>query len=115
MLRHSVLGSSRPAQPTHVMPPRASKPLYSCSWLHCASAVVLCALSLVWGIRGVAAADQAGFSKHCAGLAQDPLLGALWPDTPERNVEKRSAVLMAMVPRLSLRGTALVVLFHKSS
>ena len=107
MLRHSVLGSSRSAQPTHVMPPRASKPLYSCSWLHCASAVVLCVLSLVWGIRGVAAAEQAGFSKHCAGLAQDPLLGALWPDTPERNVEKRSAALMAMVPRLSLRGTAL--------
>ena len=75
MLRHSVLGSSRFAQPTHVMPPRASKPLYSCSWLHCASAVVLCVLSLVWGIRGVAAAEQAGFSKHCAGLAQDPLLG----------------------------------------
>ena len=107
MLRHSVLGSSRSAQPTHVMPPRASKPLYSCSWLHCTSAVVLCVLSLVWGIRGVAAAEQAGFSKHCAELAQDPLLGALWSDTPERNVEKRSAVLMAMVPRLSLRGTAL--------
>src|SRR5262245_49985246 len=107
MLRRSVLGSSRSAQHTHIVPLYGSKPLYHCSWLYCASTVVLCVLSLVWAMRGAAAADPAGFSKQCSGLAQDPLLGALWPDTPEHSVEKRSAVLMAMVPRLSLHGTAL--------
>ena len=96
-----------PRQTGEAMAVRSPKPLCDCSWLYCASTVMLCVLSLVWAMRGVVAADQAGFSKQCSGLAQDPLLSALWPDMPERGVEQRSAVLMAMVPRLSLHGTAL--------
>ena len=64
-------------------------------------------LSLAWTMQGVAVADPAGFAQHCSGFAQDPLLRALWLDTPEPGVETRSTDLTAMVPRLSLRGTAL--------
>ena len=107
MLRRSVLESSRSAQHTHVVPPHGRKPMSSCSWVYCAGAVVLCMLSLAWTMQGVAAADPAGFARHCSGFAQDPLLRALWPDTAEPAVETRPTVLTAMVPRLSLRGTAL--------
>ncbi len=30
-------------------------------------------LSLAWTMQGVAAADPAGFARHCSGFAQDPL------------------------------------------
>ena len=69
--------------------------------------MVLCVLSLTLTIQGVAAADPPGFARHCSGFTQDPLLGALWPDTSELGMATRSPVLAAMVPRLSLRGTAL--------
>jgi hypothetical protein len=107
MLRCSVLKSSRSAQHTHVVPPHGHKPMSSRSWVYCAGAVVLCMLSLTWTMQGVAVADPAGFAQHCSGFTQDPLLGALWPDTSEPGVETRSTDLTAMVPRLSLRGTAL--------
>ncbi len=68
---------------------------------------MLCVLSLAATVAGVAATDQAGFTQQCAGFAQDPLLGLLWPGTLEQAGEKRSTALTAMVPRLSLRGMAL--------
>gem|GEM_PF-2304198 len=107
MRRRSVLQSSRSAQPTHVVPPPGHTPMSNCSWVYCAGAVVLCMLSLAWTRQGMAAADPAGFAQHCSGFAQDPLLGPLWPDTSKPGVETRTTGLTAMVPRLSLRGTAL--------
>src|SRR5262249_34874586 len=107
MLRRSVLQSRRSAQHTHVVPPHNHKPMSNRSWVYCTGAVVLCMLSLAWTMQGVAVADPAGFAQHCSELAQDPLLKALWPDTPEPRVETRSTGLTAMVPFLSLRGTAL--------
>ena len=53
------------------------------------------------------ATEKAGFTTDCSGFAHAPLLRHLWPGTSERAIEQRSAVLAAMVPRLSLRGMAL--------
>lgn len=107
MLQRSVLESSLSTQHTSGVPQRGYKPTSKRSWPHRVGLVVLCVLSLASAIQGVAATDPAGFTQHCSGLAQDPLLGMLWPGTPEQGMEKRSAVLTAMVPRLFLRGTAL--------
>ena len=99
MLRRSVLESSLSAQHTSIVPQRGPKPTSNRSWPHRVGVVVLCVLSLAWTIQEVAATDPVGFTQHCSGLAQDPLLGALWPGTSEQGMEKRSAVLTAMVPR----------------
>jgi Trypsin-like peptidase domain len=108
MLRCSILGSSYSAQHTNVVPSRGQNPISNRSWSHWAGALVLGVLSLAWTIQGAAAADAAGFSQRCSGFAQDPLLVPLWPDTLEPEVEEKpSTALMAMVPRLSLHGTAL--------
>src|SRR5262249_28092484 len=90
-----------------VVPPYGHQLMANHSWSYYVSAMVLCMLSLAWTVQGVAAADLAGFARHCAGFAQDPLLGALWPDTSEPRVETRSTVLTSIVPRSFLRGTAL--------
>jgi hypothetical protein len=60
-------------------------------------------------MQEVAATDPAGFARQYSGLAQDPLLGALWPDMAEPGADAHATVLTAMVPRLSLRGMALAI------
>ncbi len=84
MLRRSVLESRLSAQHTSVMPQRGHNPTSNRSWPHRVGVVILGVLSLAWTIHGVAATDPAGFTQHCSGLAQDPLLGALWPGTLEQ-------------------------------
>jgi len=64
-------------------------------------------LHRAWAVAGYAAPELPGFAHTCSGFAQDPLLGSLWPGTPEQKGGRRSSVLAAMVPRLSLRGQAL--------
>jgi hypothetical protein len=49
----------------------------------------------------------AGFTQDCSGFAQDQLLGHLWPGSSLAGSETPAMGLAAMVPRLSLRGTAL--------
>src|SRR5438874_566318 len=107
MLQRSVLESSPSAPHTSVLPQGGRKPTPNRSWPQRLGAVVLCALGLAWTGHGVAATDQGGFTQQCAGFAQDPLLGTLWPGTLEQKSEKRSTALTAMVPRLSLHGMAL--------
>ena len=107
MLQRSVLESSPSAPHTRILPQGGRKPTSNRSWPQRLGAVVLCVLSLAGTVAGVAATDQAGFTQQCAGFAQDPLLGPLWPGTLEQAGEKRSTALTAMVPRLSLRGMAL--------
>jgi hypothetical protein len=107
MLQHSVLESSRSARHTTVAPPHGHQLMAKRFWPCWVGIMALCMLSLPWTTPRVAAADPAGFARHCSGLAQDPLLRALWPGTSESGVETRATVLTAMVPRLSLRGTAL--------
>jgi hypothetical protein len=52
-------------------------------------------------------AEQAGFTQDCSGFAQDQLLGHLWPGKAAAATETSPTTLAAMVPRLSLHGTAL--------
>jgi hypothetical protein len=70
---------------------------------------MLCMLSFTGSPQPATAAapEPAGFTQNCSGFAQDPLLGQLWPGAPESAAAQSSTVLTAMVPRLSLRGTAL--------
>lgn len=107
MLQRSVLESSPSTPHTTVLPQGGRKPTQNRFWPQRLRAVVLCALSLAWTVPGAAATDQIGFTQQCAGFAQDPLLGPLWPGTLEQAGEKRSTALSTMVPRLSLRGMAL--------
>lgn len=74
---------------------------------HILGAVVLLVLSLAWGVQGVIGEEQPGFTQDCSGFAQDPMLGALWRGMPLLEREKQFASPAAMVPRLSLQGTAL--------
>lgn len=67
--------------------------------------VVLLVLGLSWGAQGGEQRASAGFDQDCAGFAQDPLLRDLWRQ--DTDAEQGSAALAAMVPRLSLQGTAL--------
>ena len=107
MLQRRVPESSPSTPHTTVVPQGGHTPTPNRSWPQRFGAVVLCALSLAWAALGGAATDQAGFSQQCAGFAQDPLLGHLWPGTREQGGEKHSTTLTTMVPRLSLRGMAL--------
>ena len=70
-------------------------------------AALLCVLHLAWTAPGYAAPEPSGFAHNCSGFAQDPLFGPLWPGTSEPKGGRRSNVLAAMVPRLSLLGKAL--------
>ena len=70
-------------------------------------AALLCVLRLAWTAPGYAAPEPPGFAHNCSGFAQDPLFGPLWPGTSEQKEGRRSSVLAAMVPRLTLRGKAL--------
>src|SRR5215831_977284 len=107
MLQRRVLESSPSAPHTRVLPPGGRKPTPNRFWPQRLGAVLLCGLSLAWTAAGVAAPEQVGFTQQCSGFAQDPLLGPLWPGTLEQTGEKHSTALTTMVPRLSLRGTAL--------
>ena len=107
MLRRRAPESSTSAQHTNVLPQCGHKPTQNSSWLPRIGAVGLCLLSLAWTIQRTTATELAGFTQNCAGFAQDPLLGSLSPGTREQGAKPRVAALAAMVPRLSLRGTAL--------
>lgn len=50
---------------------------------------------------------SAGFTQDCSGFAQDPLLQSFWSGPAAPGVIQRSTALIAMVPRLSMRGMAL--------
>jgi hypothetical protein len=69
--------------------------------------MVLLGLNLPCTLPGLAEAEQVGFTQDCSGFTQDQLLGHLWPGRAAAVGETPPAVLAAMVPRLSLHGTAL--------
>lgn len=66
---------------------------------------MLLGLGLTGAAQGSEPIASPGFDQDCSGFAQDPLLSDLW--LRRSDVEKRSVSLAAMVPRLSLQGTAL--------
>lgn len=70
-------------------------------------AALWCLLSFPWSSRPVSAEEAPGFTQSCAGFAQDPLLGRLWPGVDAPGQAPPSALLAAIVPDLSLAGTAL--------
>lgn len=105
MLRRCLPGSKSPAQ--HPVPHPHRTPTLKRSWWPVIGAALLCALCLIWTTPGYAAAESSGFAHTCSGFAQDPLFGPLWPATSEQKGERHSSALAAMVPRLTLRGTAL--------
>ncbi len=107
MLRRCLPVSRPSAQHTCVLPQcdRIPRPQRSC-W-PVLGAALLCVLRLAWTAPGYAAPEPPGFTHNCSGFAQDPLFGPLWPVTSEQKGGRRSSVLAAMVPRLTLRGTAL--------
>ena len=107
MLRCCLPESRPPAQHTCVLPQRGRLPTPKRSCWPVLGAALLCMLHLAWTAPGYAAPELPGFAHTCSGFAQDPLLGSLWPGTPAQKGERRSSVLAAMVPRLSLRGQAL--------
>src|SRR5258706_5785981 len=107
MLRCCLPESRPPAQHTCVLPQRGRIPTPKRFCWPVLGAALLCMLHLAWTAPGCAAAELPGFAHTCSGFAQDPLLGSLWPGTPEQKGGRRSSVLAAMVPRLSLRGQAL--------
>lgn len=111
MLRRRIPESDASAQPTSVMCQRDPKLTPNRSWPQRLGAVMLCMLGLTGSMQAVtlpaASAESAGFTQDCSGFAQDPLLGQLWPGLSGQGGEKRSTALTAMVPRLSLHGTAL--------
>ena len=107
MLRRSLPESRPPAQHTRVVPQRSrTLRLQRFRW-PVIGAAVLYVLSLTWSVPGYAAPEPPGFAHSCAGFAQDPLFGPLWPPASEQKAGRRSTALAAMVPRLSLHGTAL--------
>jgi hypothetical protein len=107
MLRRCLPESQPPAQHTCVLPQhgRISTPKRSC-W-SVLGAALLCVLHLAWAAPGYAAPESPSFAHNCSSFAQDPLFGPLWSGTSEQKGGKRSSVLAAMVPRLTLRGKAL--------
>jgi hypothetical protein len=107
MLRHYLLESRPPAQHTCVLPQRGRISMPKCSYWPVLGAALLCVLRLAWTAPGDAAPELTGFAYNCSGFAQDPLFGPLWPGTSEQQGGRRSSVLAAMVPRLTLRGKAL--------
>jgi hypothetical protein len=56
-------------------------------------------------MAGVEGAEQPGFERDCAKFAQDPLLRDFW--LARNEAAPQSPILAAMVPRLSVSGTAL--------
>ena len=111
MLRRRIPASDTAAQPASVVSQRDCQLTPNHSWPQRFGAVMLCMLGLTGtlpaGTTPEAIAEPAGFTQDCSGFAQDPLLAPLWPGLPGQGVEKRSTALTAMVPRLSLHGTAL--------
>ena len=107
MLRRCLPESRPPAQPTCVLPPRGRLPLPPRSCWPILGAVLLCVLRLAWTASGYAAPEPPGFAHTCSGFAQDLHFGPLWPGTTAPQGGRRSSALAAMVPRLTLRGTAL--------
>jgi hypothetical protein len=75
------------------------------SLLYVMGCIMLGVLGLTGAAQGSEPMTSPGFDQDCAGFAQDPLLSDLWGQRSE--VEKRPVALAAMVPRLSLQGTAL--------
>ena len=107
MLRRCLAENSSPTQHSRVVPRCACTPALKCFWWSILRIVLLCALRLAWTAPGYAASEAPGFAHSCSDFAQDPLFGSLWPGTSEPKGGRHSNVLVAMVPRLSLRGTAL--------
>ena len=77
------------------------------AWFSRLGLVVLLMLCLAGTLQGVAEAEPVGFMQDCSGFAQEPLLGHLWPDSSTPEPATPAVALAAMVPRLSLQGTAL--------
>jgi hypothetical protein len=107
MLRRCLPESKSPAQHPYVLPPRDCTPTLKRPRWPVLGVVLFCVLRLAWVAPGYVAAEAPGFAHNCSGFAQDPLFGSLWPGTSEQKEGRHSNVLAAMVPRLSLRGTAL--------
>ena len=107
MLRRCLPESRPPAQHPCVVPQRDCTLIPKRFWWPVVGAALLCVLRLTWTAPGYAAAESPGFANNCSGFAQDPLFGPLWPGTSEQKGGRRSTALAAMVPRLSLHGTAL--------
>ena len=107
MLRRCLPESRSPVPHTCVLPPRdhISRSKRSC-W-PVLGAALLCVLRFAWTAPGYAAPEPPGFAHNCSGFAQDPLVGSLWPGISEQKGGRRSSVLAAMVPRLTLHGKAL--------
>lgn len=72
---------------------------------HTLGMVLLVALCVLWNIQPATSADRSGFGQDCSRFTHDPILGTLWSE--KLAAEAPYASLMAMAPRLSLRGTAL--------
>ena len=107
MLRRCLPVSRPSAQHTCVLPQRDRIPRPQRSCWPVLGAALLCVLRLAWTAPGYAAPEPPGFTHNCSGFAQDPLFGPLWPVTSEQKAGRRSSVLAAMVPRLTLHGKAL--------
>lgn len=107
MLRRSLPESRSPAQRPCVVPQRHCTPTLKRPWWHVLGFVLLSVPHLTWTAPGYTASEPPGFAHNCSGFAQDPLFGSFWPGTSEQRGGKHSNVLAPMVPRLSLRGTAL--------
>jgi hypothetical protein len=107
MLRRCLPESSSPAPSPCVWLQRAGTPRLKRPWWPILGLALLCGLRLAWTAPVYAAPEPSGFAQNCSGFAQDPLFGALWSGTSEQKGVRHSNVLAAMVPRLSLRGTAL--------
>src|SRR3989441_66665 len=107
MLRRCLPEGRPPAQYTCVWPQRGRIPMPQRSCWLVLGAALLCVLRLAWTAPGYAAPEPPGFTPNCSGFAQDSLFGPLWPVTSEQKRGRRSSVLAAMVPRLTLRGKAL--------
>ena len=107
MLRRCLPESRPPVQHTCVSPQRGRILMPKRPCWPVLGAALLCVLRLAWTAPGYGAPEPPGFAHNCSGFAQDPLLGPLWPGTPEQKGERGSSVPAAMVPRLTLRGKAL--------
>src|SRR5690242_9993541 len=84
MLRRCLLESRLSAQHTCVLPQPGRIPTPKRSRWPVLGAALLCVLRLAWIAPGSAASEPPGFAPNCSGFAQDPLLGPLWPGTPEQ-------------------------------
>ncbi|MGE3538208.1 MAG: hypothetical protein AB7N91_12355 [Candidatus Tectimicrobiota bacterium] len=93
-------------------PPRVvwhwhSPATHSHVWRYFLSAMLWCLLSLIGSSPPGAAAEVLGFAQDCSSFAHDALLSRLWPGTAVQEAESSTAFLSAMVPEVSLSGTAL--------